>query len=259
MDQSRRTFLRTAGIAVLGISGGGSYVAARAIAAGQHDGGKTAAGVRYALAIDTQKCAAQHGCTACITACHAEHNVPAVDVPEREIKWIWKEEAEHALHEYFDDYTSDELRRREIPVLCNHCDNPPCVRVCPTQATYKRADGPVMMDMHRCIGCRYCVVGCPYGARSFNYGDPREFLPNGEPTNARYPTRSKGVVEKCTLCTERLARGLRPACVEACPAGAMLFGDLEDPGSEIRAFLQTNFTVRRKAEVGTRPHVHYKL
>ena len=259
MNESRRDFLRAAGITVLGIGGGGSYVAARTLASRQHEPSAIPGGQRYALAIDTTKCAAHEGCDVCMQACHREHNVPRIDDPMHEIKWIWKEQVEHAMHEHVNEYSDDALKHREIPVLCNHCDNPPCVKVCPTQATYKRDDGPVMMDMHRCIGCRYCIVGCPYGARSFNYSDPRRFLPDGRGPNPKYPTRSKGVVEKCTMCTERLARSQMPACVEECPHGAMLFGDLEDPNSEILAHLKSTFTVRRKAELGTRPQVHYKL
>jgi len=258
MNESRRDFLRAAGITVLGVGGAGGYLTARTLATRPSEVEPTEGGVRYALAIDTQKCAAAAGCTACTTACHEEHNVPTVGNTQHEVKWIWKEEVHNVFHEFVSHYGDHELEHREIPVLCNHCDNPPCVRVCPTQATYKRPDGPVMMDMHRCIGCRYCVVGCPYGARSFNYSDPREFFPDGL-TNDEYPTRRKGVVEKCTMCTERIARGQQPACVEKCPTGAMLFGDLEDPSTEISAYLKSNFTVRRRADLGTRPHVHYKL
>ena len=119
--------------------------------------------------------------------------------------------------------------KKPVLVLCNHCDNPPCVRVCPTKATWRRDDGIVMMDWHRCIGCRYCVVACPYGSRSFNWVNPR---PHVEDITMDFPTRMKGVVEKCTLCEERISRNQLPACVEACPYGALIFGDRGDPNSE---------------------------
>jgi Fe-S-cluster-containing dehydrogenase component len=265
MNESRRTFLKASGITVLGVGGGASLLAARSRGVPQHAAPNATKDKRYALAIDTNKCAREEGCHACVTACHVEHNVPDIRKAdgtvdnEEEIKWIWKESVEHTFHDSVNRYSSEELKHREIPVLCNHCDNPPCVRVCPTQATYKREDGPVMMDQHRCIGCRFCVVGCPYGARSFNWSDPRDHFENRKVTNDLYPTRAKGVVEKCTLCADRLARGLEPACVEACPQDAMIFGDLEEPDSEIRKYIESTFTVRRKAELGTRPQVHYKL
>jgi molybdopterin-containing oxidoreductase family iron-sulfur binding subunit len=176
--------------------------------------------------------------------------VPHIPDSAREVKWIWKAplasvlpEAEHVA-----------MKDVAVPVLCNHCDNPPCVRVCPTKATWRREDGIVMMDWHRCIGCRYCIAACPYGSRSFNWSDPR---PRIQAVNMTYPTRTKGVVEKCTFCEERLAKGQIPACVEACPAKAMAFGDLEDPASPVRQMLGTRFSLRRKASLGTKPQTYY--
>ena len=113
-----------------------------------------------------------------------------------------------------------------------------------------------MMDWHRCIGCRYCVLACPYGSRSFNWRDPRPFI---EETKPDFPTRSRGVVEKCTFCEERLARGIQPACVEACKEKALIFGDLEDPDSEVRSLLKDRFTIRRKPGLGTQPEVYYMV
>ena len=142
-------------------------------------------------------------------------------------------------------------------MLCNHCQNPPCVKVCPTQATWKREeDGVVMMDWHRCIGCRYCMVACPYGARSFNWKDPRPLL---KKIRAEFPTRSKGVVEKCTFCEERLAQGKRPACVAACPGKAMTFGDIGNAKSGVRKLLASRFSIVRKPELGTGPRIYYLL
>jgi molybdopterin-containing oxidoreductase family iron-sulfur binding subunit len=141
-----------------------------------------------------------------------------------------------------------------VLVFCNHCDNPPCVRVCPTKATWKREDGIVMMDWHRCIGCRYCVAGCPYGSRSFNWVEPR---PHIKSLNPEFPTRTKGVVEKCTFCEERLAKGQGPACVSACREKAMVFGNLNDPASEVRELLRVRYSIRRKPQLGTQPEVYY--
>jgi Fe-S-cluster-containing dehydrogenase component len=118
-----------------------------------------------------------------------------------------------------------------------------------------------MQDEHRCIGCRFCMAACPYGARSFNWRDPIGKNPNGEPIirneNREYPKRGKGVVEKCTFCTERLAVGKPPACVEAAPKGGLLFGDLEDPNSEVRKIVTNQYTIRRKSDLGTGPGIYY--
>ncbi|MEE4242288.1 MAG: 4Fe-4S dicluster domain-containing protein, partial [Desulfopila sp.] len=140
-------------------------------------------------------------------------------------------------------------------VLCNHCDNPPCVRVCPTKATFKLPNGIVAMDYHRCIGCRFCMMGCPYGARSFNWFDPRDKI---KAYNPDFATRTRGVVEKCNFCGERLALGQEPACVEALKeSGALVFGDLNDPHSEIRQLLDKEHTIQRKPTLGTQPSIFY--
>jgi molybdopterin-containing oxidoreductase family iron-sulfur binding subunit len=128
--------------------------------------------------------------------------------------------------------------------------------VCPTRATWARDDGLVTIDAHRCIGCRYCMAACPYGSRSFNWIDPRPFV---QTPMSRYPTRTRGVVEKCNLCEERLAADRLPACVEACPARAMVFGNLADPASEVRRVLDGRYAVRRKPELGTRPQLYYVI
>jgi len=213
-----------------------------------------AAARRWAMVIDARKCLKEKGCDRCIQACHRVHNVP--DFPNRahEIKWIWKEPFQEAFVSERGPYVNEVFRDQPFLVFCNHCDNPPCVRVCPTRATWKREDGIVMMDWHRCIGCRYCMAACPYGSRSFNWLDPRPHIARIDPD---YPTRTKGVVEKCTFCEERLARGQAPACVEACEEKALVFGDLEDPGSAVRELLRTNFAIRRKAELGTAPEIYY--
>jgi Fe-S-cluster-containing dehydrogenase component len=194
-----------------------------------------------------------------IEACHQTHNVPNYEDKRQEIKWLWTDTYEHTFPDQENPYVPTELKEKPFLLLCNHCTNPPCVRVCPTKATWKRADGLVMMDQHRCIGCRYCMAGCPFGARSFNYKDAKNtYFKEHEPTNPRYPARGKGVVEKCTFCAERLAEGLMPACVEAVKeTKALVFGDVEDPNSEVRKLLDSHFTLRRKPELGTGPNVYY--
>jgi molybdopterin-containing oxidoreductase family iron-sulfur binding subunit len=256
MSSSRRGFLKVAGLTVLGVAGGS---AVKTMAQGTHSaaaGADAAHGnQRWALVVDLKKFYQYQSWDRCIEACHKVHNVPHFDNPKDEIKWIWTEEFEKAFPSQEHEFVSLEHRHKEVLVLCNHCDNPPCTRVCPTQATWKReSDGIVMMDWHRCIGCRYCIVACPYGSRSFNWRDPRPAI---DDVLVDYPTRMRGVVEKCTFCEERLARGQKPACVEACAHGEMAFGDLEDPNSEVRHLLRENFTIRRKTNLGTQPEVYY--
>ncbi len=254
MKFSRRTFLKMAGISLIG---GGVRPALGAPAAGEFPKSLPAPnrliGKRWAMAIRIHECPT--GCRECIDACHREHNVPDFGNPKDEVKWIWNEPFKNVFPGQEHPYIDPRLKERPVLVLCNHCDNPPCVRVCPTQATFKRQeDGIVMMDYHRCIGCRFCIAGCPYGARSMNFRDPRPFIKKIKPD---FPTRTKGVVEKCNFCEERLARGLMPACVEACKEKALIFGDLENSQSEIRKMVQAQWTLRRRPELGTRPQVYY--
>lgn len=246
MSPSRRVFLRLAA------------TAATAAAAGSAVGCAASRGPRrrLAMAIDVRKCLEVRGCRACIDVCHAAHNVPAIPDRGHEVKWLWKEPFERALSVREPGTLPASLRGIDVLVLCNHCDNPPCARVCPTGATWRSDDGIVAVDEHRCIGCRYCVAACPYGSRSFNFVDPRPYV--ARPTSD-YPTRTTGVVEKCTFCEERVAVGRLPACVEACPAGAMIFGDLDERGSEIRKLLNERYALRRKLELGTRPQVYYVI
>jgi Fe-S-cluster-containing dehydrogenase component len=210
---------------------------------------------RWAMVVDMRRWTEEDG-RACRAACNAAHNIPQFDNPKDEIKWFWVDSFEHAFPDQENHYVARKLEHAEVPLLCNHCDNPPCTRVCPTKATWKREqDGIVMMDWHRCIGCRYCVAACPYGSRSFNWRDPRPHIK--QPLNQEFPTRERGVVEKCTFCAERLAKGQLPACVEACRSGALTFGDLEDAHSEVRRLLDENFSIRRKPSLGTQPEVYY--
>jgi len=256
MSIGRRGFIKLAGLTTLaGVMGKKAINAfADELSALPAEIGVSLVGKRWAMVVDLKKCLRQDGCTDCINACHSVHNVPQFPNPKDEIKWIWKESFDHAFLEQEHEYIEDELKHSPALVLCNHCDNPPCVRVCPTGATFKREDGIVEMDMHRCIGCRYCVAACPYGSRSFNWRDPRPFI---EKTDPDFPTRMRGVVEKCNFCAERLARGRMPACVEACKENCLVFGDLEDPNSRVREVLRANFSIRRKPSLGTNPEVYY--
>ncbi|MFH1373625.1 MAG: sulfate reduction electron transfer complex DsrMKJOP subunit DsrO [bacterium] len=259
MSFDRRKFIKFSGLTVLGLAGRtvGDTLSKTDTTEVAETGSlqQPLTAHRWAMVVDMKKCRQQEGCRDCITACHREHNVPHFDNPKDEIKWIWKSSFKHAFHEQEHEYLPDDLKNSHVLLLCNHCDNPPCTKVCPTQATWKReSDGVVMMDWHRCIGCRYCMVACPYGSRSFNWRDPRSFIEEIKP---EYPTRTRGVVEKCTFCDERLARGLPPACVEACKEKALVFGDLEDPESEVRQLLQGQMALQRKPALGTIPEVYY--
>ncbi len=253
MGQDRRGFLKLAGLAAACAAGKGSLVRL-AGAEGPPQATPAKKTVRWAMVIDPRKCLEKENCTACIDACNHAHNVPAIDDPRHEVKWIWKEPFPEAFPDEDARYVDQGLTTKPVLLLCNHCDNPPCVRVCPTQSTWKRPDGIVMMDWHRCIGCRYCMAACPYGSRSFNFEDPRPYI---KETNPDFPTRTKGVVEKCTFCDELIDKGKLPACVTACKEKAMFFGDLNDPDSEVRQLLRTRFALRRKAGLGTQPEVFY--
>lgn len=260
METSRRTFLQMAGIAAVGLS---AKPVLDAFAA-EHGGAEAIPSVKpgpdglkakqWAMVIDTRKIKSSKDLEPMIEACHKIHNVPHFTDKHHEIKWIWEEEYKHAFPTDVAKFMDERLEHVPFLVLCNHCENPPCVRACPTQATFKRpSDGIVMMDFHRCIGCRFCMAACPYGARSFNFQDPRPFI---KESNREFPTRMKGVVEKCNFCSERIAIGKQPACVEA-SKGILTFGDLYDPNSAVRALLKENFTIRRKQNLGTEPSVYY--
>jgi Fe-S-cluster-containing dehydrogenase component len=211
---------------------------------------------RWAMVVNLKKCREQNDCTKCIDACHKCHNVPDIGNKKDEIKWIWKEKYKNAFIEQENEFLPDEIKTKCVPLFCNHCDNPPCTSVCPTKATWKREDGIVMMDWHRCVGCRYCMAACPFGSRSFNWRDPRPFI---KETTSDFPTRTRGVVEKCTFCDERIVKGQLPACVEACPSKALVFGDLDDANSEVRKLLGENLSHRRKPELGTQPEIYYLI
>jgi len=259
MGNSRREFLKKTGCTLLGLGAGFPLLRAIASEAGH---GQAVAGLKqWGLVIDLKQCLRDEVRHACSAACHREHNVPDIADTDDEIKWLWTENYENAFPEKAHPYTAAIFKEKPVLVLCNHCAEPPCVRVCPTQATWKRkSDGIVMMDMHRCYGCRFCMAACPYGARSFNYRDPRPHIP--EDYDSPFPTRSMGVVEKCNFCAERLREGLAPACVLAArevpeAEEALVFGDLTDPHSEVSRLLHEKHTMVRKVSAGTGPNVFY--
>ncbi len=227
---------------------------------------------RYAMVIDLGRCT---GCRACVEACKIENNTPQANL------WMYVfrfEEGEYPnTHVWF------------MPRPCMHCDNAPCVKVCPVGARYKRADGLVATDFDRCIGCRYCEVACPYGVNYFNWKKPEKNyyldwmdreatevlsrVTNGAIPPYKNPDLDKpygpeqrriaggghlkGVIEKCTFCVQRVEKGLQPACVAGCPVFALHFGDLDDPNSNVSQLLKTKPHFRLLEEAGTEPRVHY--
>jgi molybdopterin-containing oxidoreductase family iron-sulfur binding subunit len=220
------------------------------------------------MVIDLDKCV---GCQACTIACKEENNIPHGSPQEqrqrREIYWnkvIAVSEGEYPT-----------ARVEVISMPCMHCDDAPCTIVCPAKATYRRDDGIVMQNFRRCIGCKYCMIACPYGVRNFNYKEPveeeyqRPDLPPDRDSRGPwpFPHRVHGVVEKCTFCFHRIDQGLRegkiigtdvvPACVEACPTKARTFGDLDDPDSEVSRLLASRGSFRLREEFSTHPKVFY--
>ncbi|MFC1925820.1 sulfate reduction electron transfer complex DsrMKJOP subunit DsrO [Chloroflexota bacterium] len=233
---------------------------------------------RLAMAIDIVKCSEEIAkgteCSdtvkQCQRACHAWHKVPAIPDREEEVKWIWKDTYGRVFEEHLIDYVDEEDEHKKalaVMLLCNQCTNPACIKYCPTRATWKRPDGIVMIDFHRCIGCRYCMAGCPFGSRSFNWRKPRPYV-DGNP-ESDFPNRTKGVVEKCNFCADILEMDHdgnskpehTPKCVEACPAGALVFGDLLIEESEISKLLRSGdaHILRRLPELGTKPNNYYLM
>jgi molybdopterin-containing oxidoreductase family iron-sulfur binding subunit len=196
------------------------------------------------MVIDLNKCLPD--CNACTEACRKENNVAFFGDKRYDIHWIRKVQIKE----------KDGLDSTEKPMLllCNHCDEPPCAQVCPVQATYKREDGIVIVDHHRCIGCRYCMIACPYNARYFNFKE------NPDWSNPDHPKRSHGVTESCTFCSHLLDQGKTPACVEACErvgAKAIHVGDMNDPASDVSRLIATNPVKRLREDLGTKPKVYY--
>jgi molybdopterin-containing oxidoreductase family iron-sulfur binding subunit len=186
-----------------------------------------------------------------IQACHKAHNVPDID-GQYAVKWIWSASFSKS---FSTEQMAVSLLNRRFLLLCNHCANPPCVRICPSKASFKRADGLVLINYALCIGCRACMAACPYGARSFNFFDPALYIKEIVPG---FPVRERGVVEKCNFCVERLESGMLPHCVGA-SAGAIIAGDLADPLSEVSSALKNNYSLSRKVALGLGPNVYYIL
>jgi Fe-S-cluster-containing dehydrogenase component len=265
MSATRREFLRDLGAVALGTGAVLPLLDPARWLAAQVAGDGAPAGTQWGMVVDLELCRRDDVRAACVEACRHAHNVPRIPDPEERVEWLWTETYQHVFPDEVHAHTPAETREAPVLVLCNHCTNPPCVKVCPTKATWKReSDGIVMMDMHRCIGCRYCMAACPYGARSFNWRDPRPYVEQdakGRPA-ADYPTRTAGVVEKCTFCAERIRVGQVPACVEAVRAipgaeGALMFGDVNDPGSAVSRILSERDTICRRVSLGTGPNVYY--
>jgi tetrathionate reductase subunit B len=197
--------------------------------------------VRWGILIDTGACTPD--CTACVDACATEFGLTKHGRPLTDPQWIRKVTVT--------DPASG--NSRSFPVMCQHCAHPPCVDVCPTGASFKRADGIVLVDRHICIGCRYCIMACPYAARNFVHEDVVDQKP--------YAPRGKGTAEACTMCVHRVDEGRKPACVEACSSDghkAMLFGDLNDPDSDISKHAATYGSARIRADLRTDPGVRYQ-
>jgi molybdopterin-containing oxidoreductase family iron-sulfur binding subunit len=199
---------------------------------------------RWGMLIDTNKCAS--GCTSCVDACNEEFDLIG-SMPE-------SSDAQKTLYirkvTLKEKSTGHEL---SLPLMCQHCENPPCVDVCPTGASFKRTDGIVLVDKHICIGCRYCMMACPYKARSFVH----EEIVN----QTLAAPRGKGTVESCTLCVHRVDKDGTPACVEACTAdnhNAMIFGDMNDPNSALSVELKNNGGKQIRADLGLNTGVRYQ-
>jgi Fe-S-cluster-containing dehydrogenase component len=221
---------------------------------------KAIPGVKFGYGLDLSRCI---GCRKCVYACVTENNqsrnpqihwISVLRFKKGE-KWIDLENSE----KYYHPKLVPEKDYFYMPVQCQQCEDPPCVKVCPTQATWKEPDGITVVDYNWCIGCRYCMAACPYGARRFNWAKPD--LPakdlNPEMHYLGNRPRYKGVVEKCTFCIQRIRAGKYPACVEACPVGARKFGNLLDPKSEIRYCIENKRVFRLKEDLNTNPKFYY--
>ncbi|HYN77362.1 MAG TPA: 4Fe-4S dicluster domain-containing protein [Lamprocystis sp. (in: g-proteobacteria)] len=229
LDPSRRGFLGVAAGVTAAVVGPG-VVLHEVQAAGTPRAEPVTDAARWGLLIDTNKCAAD--CRACVDACNQENGLDLQVKPTGQSPLAWEDQKAVWVRKV---KLQDNLTGRvtSLPMMCQHCEQPPCVDVCPTGASFKRADGIVMVDRHTCIGCRYCMMACPYNARSFIHAVTHDQL-------TRVP-RGKGCVESCNLCVSRRDYGLdSTACVDACAAEghhALIFGDLKDPQSPIRQAL----------------------
>lgn len=201
---------------------------------------------KLAIGINLDRCI---GCNTCALACKMQNNVPD--------GMLWNRVLTEGC-EMFDgaEGTYPNLSRTYLPLACQHCENAACQRVCPTGATYKDDKGRVEIDYDKCIGCRMCMAACPYNARTFNWSDPVRSTGAGY-GDSRVPERARGVMEKCTLCKERTDGGDEPMCVRCCPGDARVFGDLDDPDSEVSKLRRRQGAEVLLEEKGTRPQVFY--
>jgi len=224
---------------------------------------KATAGVKFGYGLDISRCI---GCRRCVYGCVKENNQSR----DPQIHWIsvlgfekgekWVNNFEEST-KYYNPHVVPEEGHFYMPVQCQQCENPPCVKVCPTKATWKERDGITVIDYNWCIGCRYCMAACPYGARRFNWATPR-IKKKELNTDVHYlgnRPRPKGVVEKCTFCIQRTREkpGKYPECVEICPVGARKFGNLLDPESEIRYCIDHKRVFRLKEDLNTFPKFFY--
>lgn len=214
-------------------------------------------GESFAYALNLSVCV---GCRQCAEACHKENNHDRA-THQSYIRVLEMEKGSIDLESGNSTYTHavPDDDHFYMPIQCHQCDNPPCVKACPTEATWKEADGIVTVDYNWCIGCRYCEAACPYHARRFNWTEPEipaeEINPHQSYLSNRI--RPQGVVEKCTFCLHRTRKGRHPACLEACPTGARVFGNLLDPKSEINWVLNNKRVFVLKEEAGTIPRFFY--
>ncbi len=240
IDKSKRDFLRSA-TAVGGLTIAPGVMLYQTASAKPVDEAVTSQ-QRWGMLINTNLC--QENCDACVTACNEEHGLWDLGRPTTDAQWIRKLNVK-------DKQTGHVT---SLPMMCQHCEHPPCVDVCPTGASFKRADGIVLVNAHTCIGCRYCMMACPYKARSFIHEVLVDQLPHAP--------RGKGCVESCTLCVHKVDRGdNNTACAEACNKDghkALLFGDLNDPNSEISKQLEKHGGVQIRADLNLNTGVRYQ-
>ena len=246
IDNKRRAFLAGAsGAAAATVVAPGVFLSSVANAAPRETA--VTSDVRYGMLIDTTKCA--DGCNDCVSACDRENGLDMLVKPEgaSDAKWDMQRPRWIRSVKLKNNLTG---RVTSLPMMCQHCEKPPCVDVCPTGASFRRADGIVMVDRHTCIGCRYCMMACPYNARSFIHENV-QLKPTAAP-------RGKGCVESCTLCVHRLDHGgTTTACQDACKHGAIVFGDLKDPNSAVSKAMASYPNVQIRADLQLNTGVRY--